>query len=45
VLVEESANRITLLFDDDGNGVSDRPERVVLTTASGLNHGIALSGG
>jgi glucose/arabinose dehydrogenase len=45
LVVEESANRITLLHDDDGNGVSGSNERVVLTTTSGLNHGIALGGG
>jgi glucose/arabinose dehydrogenase len=45
LVVERSANRITLLYDDDGNGVSDSSERVVLAAASGLSHGIALSGG
>jgi glucose/arabinose dehydrogenase len=45
LVVEQSAGRITLLHDDDGNGVSDGSERVVLTTTSGLNHGIALSDG
>jgi glucose/arabinose dehydrogenase len=45
LVVEQDAGRITLLHDDDGNGVSDGSERVVLTTTSGLNHGIALSGG
>jgi glucose/arabinose dehydrogenase len=45
LVVEQKNNRIILLHDDDGNGVSDADERVVLTTTSGLNHGIALSGG
>lgn len=45
LVVEQKAGRITLLYDDDGNGVSDTSERVVLTTGNGLNHGIALSGG
>lgn len=45
LVVEQKAGRVTLLYDDDGNGVSDSSERVVLTTTSGLNHGIALSGG
>jgi glucose/arabinose dehydrogenase len=34
-----------LLHDDNGNGVSDDDERVVLRTQANLNHGIALNGG
>ena len=45
LVVEQTAGRITLLYDDDGNGVSNTGERVVLATTSGLNHGIAMSGG
>jgi glucose/arabinose dehydrogenase len=45
LVVEQNAGRISLLHDDNGNGVSDASERVVLTTGNGLNHGIALSGG
>ena len=45
LVIEQSAGRVTLLHDDDGSGVSDSNERVVLVTASGLNHGIALFGG
>jgi glucose/arabinose dehydrogenase len=45
LVVEKGAGRITLLHDDNDNGVSDSNERVVLTTTSGLNHGIALHGG
>jgi len=45
LVVEQDSGRIVLLYDDDGNGVSDDGERVVLTTTSGLNHGIALQGG
>ncbi|RYE79756.1 MAG: hypothetical protein EOO74_03205, partial [Myxococcales bacterium] len=37
--------RIVLLHDDNGNGVSDDDERVVLRTQPGLNHGIALHDG
>ncbi len=37
--------RIVLLHDDDGNGVSDDDERVLLRSQQGLNHGIALHGG
>lgn len=44
VLVSDNG-RIVLLHDDNGNGVSDMNERVVLRTQQGLNHGIALNGG
>jgi glucose/arabinose dehydrogenase len=44
VLVSDNG-RIVLLHDDNGNGVSDDDERVVLGTQAGLNHGIALRGG
>lgn len=44
LLVSDNA-RIVLLHDDNGNGVSDDDERVVLATQAGLNHGIAINGG
>jgi glucose/arabinose dehydrogenase len=44
VLVSD-ADRIVLLHDDDGNGISDADERVVLRTQPGLNHGIAIDDG
>lgn len=37
--------KIVLLYDDDADGVSGAGERVVLTTQSGLNHGVALHDG
>lgn len=45
LVVEQGQGRISLLFDDDGNGVSGSTERVSLVTLSGLNHGIAIDGG
>ena len=45
LVVEQNAGRITLLYDDNGNGVSDTNERVTLPPTSGLNHGIAMQGG
>ena len=45
LVVEAGAGRVALLYDDDGNGVSDSGERVTLTTTAGLNHGIAIHGG
>jgi glucose/arabinose dehydrogenase len=44
-LLVSDNGRIVLLHDDDGNGVSDAAERVVLRTQDGLNHGIAINGG
>ncbi|RYZ07644.1 MAG: hypothetical protein EOO73_11755 [Myxococcales bacterium] len=44
VLVSDNG-RIVLLYDDNGNGVSEDDERVVLRTEAGLNHGIALNAG
>lgn len=45
LVVEEGQGRITVLFDDDGDGVSGSGERATLFTRAGLNHGIAISGG
>lgn len=44
-LLVSDNGRVVLLHDDNGNGVSDDDERVVLVTQAGLNHGIALNGG
>ena len=44
LIVDQGSGRIILLYDGDGNGVSDSNERVVLTTTNGLNHGIAIQG-
>jgi glucose/arabinose dehydrogenase len=45
LVVDKNDGRILLLHDDNGNGVSETSERVVLASANGLNHGIALAGG
>jgi glucose/arabinose dehydrogenase len=46
VLVVESERRqITVLWDDDGDGVSGEGERALLAAAPGLNHGILVHGG
>jgi glucose/arabinose dehydrogenase len=45
VVVEQGQGRISLLFDDDGNGVSGGSERATLVTLAGLNHGIAINAG
>ncbi len=45
LVIERGQGRITLLHDDNGNGVSEGNERVVLATSNGLNHGIAINGG
>jgi glucose/arabinose dehydrogenase len=37
--------RIVLLYDDNGNGVSDEDERIELRAQAGLNHGIVLHDG
>jgi glucose/arabinose dehydrogenase len=44
VLVDDY-DRILLLHDDDGNGVSDVSERIVLRTQIGVYHGIAIDNG
>ena len=36
---------MTLLYDDDADGVAGATERVEQASASGLNHGIAIDGG
>jgi glucose/arabinose dehydrogenase len=45
LVVERSSASVTLLHDDNGDGVSDASERISLGTAPGLNHGIAVGGG
>jgi glucose/arabinose dehydrogenase len=35
--------KVTVLFDDDGNGASSGGERATFATAPGINHGIAFS--
>lgn len=44
-LLVSDNGRVVLLHDDNGNGVSDDDERVVLVTQAGLNHGIAVNSG
>jgi glucose/arabinose dehydrogenase len=48
VLVVErgfSNPRVSVLWDDDGDGMSSVSERAILAEAEGLNHGIALCNG
>jgi glucose/arabinose dehydrogenase len=45
LVVESGRSQVVALYDDDGDGVSGMTERAVLATASGLNHGVAVSGG
>ncbi len=45
LVVEKGQSRVTALFDDDHDGVSGPGERVVLASAPGLNHGVAIDGG
>lgn len=44
LVVTRDSNTITLLYDDDEDGVSGADERVTLVSQGGLNHGIALHG-
>lgn len=44
LILEQAAQSVVLLHDDDGNGVSGPDERVTLASAPGLNHGLALQG-
>jgi glucose/arabinose dehydrogenase len=45
VIESGSAGSVTLLWDDNGDGVNQPSERLRIASASGLNHGIAISGG
>jgi glucose/arabinose dehydrogenase len=45
LVLERSENRVALLHDDNGDGVSGDDERVELASAPGLNHGVSVSGG
>ncbi|MFO0627646.1 MAG: PQQ-dependent sugar dehydrogenase [Polyangiales bacterium] len=38
-----AAGAVTVLFDEDGDGMSGTNERATFATAAGLNHGIAFS--
>jgi len=42
LVVEQGAQRVTVLWDDDKNGVSDPNERAVLARASGINHAVLI---
>lgn len=44
LVVEKGLGRITLLHDDDANGVSDVNERVPLSGGLSLNHSIVIHG-
>lgn len=44
LVVERGGDRISALYDADGDGVSGSGERVVLVELSGLNHGIVIEG-
>jgi glucose/arabinose dehydrogenase len=45
LVVERAGGQVTVLFDDDGDGVSGSSERAPLAEAPGLNHGVAIHGG
>lgn len=45
LVVEQDASRVTLLYDDDEDGVSGSSERVQLGNQAGINHGLALHDG
>ena len=45
LVVTRADGSVLLLHDDDGDGVSGEGERVRLTSAPGLNHGLAIDGG
>ena len=45
LVVDSSQDAVVLLYDDDGDGVSGATERVELANVSGINHGVAISGG
>jgi glucose/arabinose dehydrogenase len=45
LVVERSKSQVTVLWDDDDDGVSGAGERAALAKASGLNHGVAVHGG
>lgn len=45
LVVERGHSRVTVLWDDDRDGVSGPNERAPLAQAPGLNHGLAAHGG
>ncbi|MBI5486907.1 MAG: PQQ-dependent sugar dehydrogenase [Deltaproteobacteria bacterium] len=45
LVVERGSSRVTVLFDDDGDGVSGPEERASLASAPDVNHGIAIHDG
>jgi glucose/arabinose dehydrogenase len=45
LVVESGSERVTLLWDDDGDHQSSADERAIVATAPGLTHGLALFGG
>lgn len=44
LVIARGSSQILALWDEDGDGLSSASERRVLTTQSGLNHGIAIHG-
>lgn len=44
LVVEQSSQQVTVLWDDNGNGVSDEHERALLAKADGLNHAVLIHG-
>lgn len=45
LVVERGHNQVTVLWDDDGDGVSGEGERAKLAAANRLNHGVTVYGG
>jgi glucose/arabinose dehydrogenase len=45
LVVERGRGQVTMLWDDDGDGVSGDGERAVMATQGGLNHGVAAADG
>jgi glucose/arabinose dehydrogenase len=45
LVVESGSERVTALWDDDGDHQSSVDERAMVATAPGLSHGLALFGG
>src|SRR5690606_4253378 len=45
LVVERGDSQVTVLWDDDGDGVSGATERARLAGASGLNHGVTVHDG
>jgi len=45
IVLERGRARVTVLWDDDRDGVSGAAERATLAEANGLNHGVFVHGG